>query len=238
MIRSRPARLGALRREARAGAGADDRAARVDLRAQPRERLAARHDAPASISSCSRSAIASANAGSLTSASTSCTSTFEVSTSARIAVEERLVGLGIVEDLALRRDRRDTAERDEEHRRPRRGVQLLRDDAADLPALLGRRPHQGDGRVVDVEVPAREPLRHRVHRAEVDHVERAERDDLRDPALPGGLEPLGHGDEHAAGDEVAELRRRHVERAGDEAASISASIEPPPVPVWWKTSTS
>ena len=37
------------------------------------------------------------------------------------------------------------------------------------------------------------------------------------PRLPGRLEPVRHRDEHAAGDEVAELRRRHVERAGDEA---------------------
>ena len=117
--------LGALRREARAGARADDRAAGVDLRAQPRERLGPRHDAARRISSCSRFAIARANAGSLTSASTSCTSTFEVSTIARIVVEERLVRLGIVEDLALGRDRRDAAERHEQHRRPGRGVQLL-----------------------------------------------------------------------------------------------------------------
>ncbi len=64
------ARLGALRREARAGAGADDRVARRELRSQSRERLVSRHPLPL-ISSCSRSAIACAKAGSLMSVSRS-----------------------------------------------------------------------------------------------------------------------------------------------------------------------
>ena len=87
----------------------------------------------------------------------------------------------------------------------------------DLAALVGRRPHQRDRRVVDVEVPVAVALRDGVLRAEVDHVERAERDDLRDPRPAGRLEPLGHRGEHAAGDLVAELRRRHVERPDDES---------------------
>ena len=91
------------------------------------------------------------------------------------------------------------------------------DDARDLAAFLGCRAHQGDGRIVDVEIPVAVALGHRVHRPEVDHVERAEGDDLRDSRLSGGLEPLRDRREHAARDQVAELRRRDVERADREA---------------------
>ena len=75
------ARLRELRRQAGARARTDDRLARVDLRAQPRECVLARHR----ISSCSRSAIATANAGSLMSVSTSCTSTEASSVSCKPA---------------------------------------------------------------------------------------------------------------------------------------------------------
>src|SRR4029079_17191845 len=76
------ARLGALGREPRARAGADDRVAGVDLCAEPRQCLASRHSL-SPISEWSRFAIASANSGSFTSWSTSCTSTLDVSTSSR-----------------------------------------------------------------------------------------------------------------------------------------------------------
>ena len=199
---------------------------------------ALRHDA-ASISSCSRFAIASANAGSFTSASISCSSTFDVSTSSPDRLEERLVGLRVVEHLALGRDRRDAAQRHEQHGRPGRRVQLLGDDPPDLAALLRRRPHQRDRRVVDVEVPVAIPLRHRLQRAEVDHVERAERDDLRDPQL---ARPTRAGPAPATSTPPATRSQNSVVVTSSEPAmkpaSISASIEPPPAPVWWKTSTS
>src|SRR5215208_466357 len=74
--------LGQLRREAGARARADDRRPRLDLSAQPRERLVPRHRvAPSWIAACRRSAIAVANAGSLMSVSTSCTSTASPSVS-------------------------------------------------------------------------------------------------------------------------------------------------------------
>ena len=55
------------------------------------------------MSSCRRSAIASANCGSLISASTSCTSTLDPSTSSRSAGEQRLVRLGRRRPLRRRR---------------------------------------------------------------------------------------------------------------------------------------
>ena len=65
----------------------------VDLRPQARERLRPRH---ADIISWSRSAIASANAGSLTSRSSSCSSTFVAEVLAQRR-EQRLVGGRVVE---------------------------------------------------------------------------------------------------------------------------------------------
>ena len=190
------------------------------------------------IISSSRSAIASANASSFTSRSSSCTSTFGAERLAQ-PLEQRRVGLGVVERLALGRDHRDAAQRHEERRRPGRAGQLAPDPAAELAALVRRRPHQRDRRVVDVEVAVGEALGHALARPEVDHVERAERDDLRQAELARRLEPSRIRGQHAADELVGELRRRHVERAGDEAAArMSSSIDSPPVPVWWKTSTS
>ena len=209
--------LGELRREAGSGAGADDRHARGDLRAQPRERLVARHRV-ASISSCSRSAIAVAKAGSLISSRRSCTSTDGV---------ERLAQPG---DAAPRRPRRrgtagpataiiETPPSGTNSAVGPVAAESLRPiRAAELGALLGRRAHQRDRRVVDVEVPPLELRRHRLARAEVDHVERAERDDLRQAGRARRLEPVGPGREHAADELVGQLGRRHVEHAGEEAA--------------------
>ena len=90
-----------------------------------------------------------------------------------------------------------------------------------------------------VQVAVLELRRDGVARAEVDHVERAERDDLRQPARARGLEPVGPGGEHAADQVVAQLGRRHVEHAAaGSPTSTSASIARPPVPVAWNTSTS
>ena len=55
--------------------------------------------------------------------------------------------------------------------------------------------------------------------AEVDHVERAEGDDLRQPELAGRLQPVGAGGEHTADQLVRQLGRRQVEDAGEEAAA-------------------
>ena len=60
--------------------------------------------------------------------------------------------------------------------------------------------------------------RHGVARAEVDHVQRAERDDLRDAGAPDRLQAVGPGREDAADEVVGQLGRRDVERADQEAA--------------------
>ena len=92
--------------------------------------------------------------------------------------EQRGIGVRIVERLTGTIERTDAAAGQKDRRRPRGTVELGGDDPAELGALLGRRAHERDRRVVDVEVPAGEPLRHGVEGAEIDHVERAQRDDL------------------------------------------------------------
>ena len=133
--------------------------------------------------------------------------------------EERLVRGRVVERSALRGDHRDALQRDEQRRRPLRGRELARDPAAELGTLLGRRPHQGDGGVVDVDVAAFELRRQRLARAEVDHVERAERDHLRQSELARRLQPVRPCRQHAADEVVRELGRRQVEDAGEKAAA-------------------
>src|SRR3990172_94340 len=104
--------------------------------------------------------------------------------------EERLVGGRIVEDLALDGDHRDPLERHEERGRPRRRLELARDQLPEHGALLRRGAHERDRRVVDVEVPLPVALGNGVQGPEVDHVERAERDDLRKAELARRLPPV------------------------------------------------
>ena len=192
------------------------------------------------ISSWSRSAIARAKSGSLTSRSSSCTSTFGVERLAERR-EERRVGLGVVERPGPRsRSPRRRAAARRAPSGPSAAVSFAADPAPELAALLGRRAHQRDrsGCGRRGSGPANR-CGHGVARAEVDHVERAERDDLRQPALPGRLEPLGARREHAADELVGQLGRRHVERRRrGSPPRASASIDWPPAPVAWKTSTS
>ena len=130
--------------------------------------------------------------------------------------EQRLVGSRIVEDLTLRRDERDALERHEDGQRAPRLVQLLGDHPPELRALLGGGAHERNGRVVLVEEPVAKLGRNRFERAEVDHVERPQGDDLRDSELAGGLQPLGARRENSADELVGQLGRRDVQRGGDE----------------------
>ena len=195
----------------------------LDLRAQPGEGLVAGHAALArspAVSSCSRSAIAArerrvvdvqsrararrrpgrAPRGARRTSAASASGSWNGCPSAAISETPR--------------------ERDEERQRaPCAAFSLRGDPPPELGALLGRRAHERDGGVVLVEEPVAEPLRHGVAGAEVDHVEGAERDDLRNAELARGLEPVGPGGEDSADEFVGELRRRHVEHAGDEPAA-------------------
>ena len=149
--------LGALGREAGAGAGADDHAAGVERRAQLRACLVAGHRRyPSSLS-----AIASANSGSLTLQSISTSSTCRAEAVAQ-RLEQRRVGVRVVERLALGVDHRDAPQRHEQRGRAGRGRQLARDPPPELRALLARRAHQRHRRVVHVQVALLELRRHGV----------------------------------------------------------------------------
>ena len=85
----------------------------------------------------------------------------------------------------------DTPRSGTQHRRrPAGGAGLLGDLLAEPVVLLRRGAHQRDVRVVLVEAPAAELLRHRVRRAEVDHVQRPERDHLRHAAQRRRRQPV------------------------------------------------
>ncbi len=167
------------------------------------------------ISSCRRSAIATANAGSLMSRLDLVHLDRVVERLAQPR-EERSVRVGVVEHLPLDGDHRDALQRHEQHRRALGVGQLAADRPSELGALLGRRAHQRHRRVVHVEIARLELRRHGLARAEVHHVERAERHDLRHARCARRLQPVGACGEHAADELVRELRRRRVEHAGEE----------------------
>ncbi len=96
--------------------------------------------------------------------------------------------------------------------------QLCRDQASELGAFLRRGAHQRDGRVVHVEIALRELGRDGVARAEVDHVEGAQRHDLRQALASGHLQALGTSGKDAADQLVAQLRGGDIEDSDEEAA--------------------
>ena len=209
--------LGTLGREARARSCADDRPSLCDLGPEPLERLLSRHRVrPVELVQAVGHRLRERRVVDIRVELAHVDRVVEILAQRG---EKRLVGVRIVEDLALDRDQRDAAERDEQRDRALGRVQLARDPPSQLGALLGRRPHERDRRVVHVEAPLPEPLGHRLHRAEVDHVEGAERDDLRDPDLACRLQSIRAGGEDASDEVVGELRRRRVEHRRDEAAS-------------------
>ena len=101
--------------------------------------------------------------------------------------EERSIRDRVVEGHAFDVDRAHTLEGHEQRRRSGRPVELLGDDLAELGALLWRGAHQRYLGIVDVDVPLLELLRQGLPGTEVDHVERAQRDDLGDALLGGGI---------------------------------------------------
>ena len=129
-----------------------------------------------------------------------------------------------------RRDHRDAAQRDEEGGRAGRGVSFapIRGRAG---ALLRRRAHQRDRGVVDVQVAARGTVRDGLARPEVDHVERAERDDLRDARRPAASSRSGPAENTPPTSSSHSSVVVTSSTPRTKPASISDSIEPPPVPV-------
>jgi hypothetical protein len=93
--------------------------------------------------------------------------------------EQSGVRFGVTEGGAVDVDGAHSPQGDEQLGRSRSRCELGRDPPTEFGHLLRRCPHQGDGGVVDEQVAVGELGRDGLHRAEVDHVERAEADHLR-----------------------------------------------------------
>ena len=117
----------------------------------------------------------------------------------------------------MRVERADAAQGQHDDRRPRRAIQLPGNAPADCDALVRGRAHQRDRVVVFVQRPGAKALGHGLDGAEVHHVERADRHDLRNPRPSCRPESIRPGAEHATYDLVAPLGGRHVHDAGDIA---------------------
>ena len=146
--------LGELGRQPGAGACADDhRPPLSHLGAQRRQRLLASHRFSWT-SSCRRSATRVANAGSLTSVSSSCSSTRPPRCRAGPRTGPRRPrGRG---RAGLDVDHRDAAQRHEQHGRRPAPVELLGNPPSELGVLRGGGAHERDRRVVDVQFAVRE----------------------------------------------------------------------------------
>ena len=118
--------------------------------------------------------------------------------------EQRGIRRLIVERATRLIERRDAAFGNQEAHRAGHRVELVGEERADRTAFVGGRAHQRHGRVVAVEVPRAQALGHRVPGAEVHHVERAARADVRQRAAREDVEPRRPGREHAAADLVGD----------------------------------
>ncbi len=214
----------------------------VDLRAQPRERLAAcvmRRSCDQLVEPVRPSP--SANAGSLTSRVELVHLDLRRVDELAQRREQRLVRLGVVERPAprSRSPTRPSAGRRARSARSRRSA-CARRSAAELRALLRRRPHQRDRRVVDVEVPVRGLLAAPCRIGPKLTMSSAPSETTCGmPELARRLEPVGH--------RRRARRRRARRRARSSSRRATPTRKPPaserlhrlpPVPVAWKTSTS
>src|SRR6266436_340160 len=130
--------------------------------------------------------------------------------------EQRGVGFGIPEGLPRRVERGDAAFRQKEPHRPVHRVEALADPAADAFVLFGGRAHQRDLRIVNVQLAATVALGNGVGRSEIDHVERADRADVRDAGANDGAETILGRREHAAHQQIADFRGRDVDHPRQE----------------------
>ena len=131
--------------------------------------------------------------------------------------EQRRVGLRIPERLARRVERGDAAFGQEEAHRPVHPVEPLADPAPDALVLLRRGAHQRDLRIVNVEFALAIAFGNRVGRAEIDHVERADRADEGHAAADDRAKAVVGGRKHAAHQEIADFRRREIDDGGQHA---------------------
>ena len=184
------AALGELGRDAGPGAGADDRRrasalACADGAAQSSRAMNGMSARPGSGAACQRSSSQRVGERGIVDVRVDLDERERSAQRAsRSDAKSARVRLRIVKRLARRVDRADAAQRQHEHHRPGRAIQLRRRCAGRSRALVRRRAHQRHASDCAGRGGARGSCAGTVSmRAEVHHVERADRHDLRD-ALP------------------------------------------------------
>lgn len=130
-------------------------------------------------------------------------------------IEESLVGLRIPERLARLIDGRDASQRDEDSVGGRCVLKFLGDDLAEFGILFWGGSHERDVVVVDVELTMGEVVGHGRSRAEIDHVERADGNDLRYASTGGCRETIGPCGEDATNEFVGKFGGGDVKNPGD-----------------------
>ena len=123
----------------------------------------------------------------------------------------------IPERLARRIERGDAALRQQEAHRPFHLVEPLADPAPHRGVLLRRRAHQRHLRIVRMKLAAAVALGHRVGRAEIDHVERADRADIGNARADDRAEAVLGRRQHAAHHHVADFGGRDVDDGRQQA---------------------
>lgn len=132
-------------------------------------------------------------------------------------VKQSGVSVRVVERLARGVERRDSYFRYKDGKRTSRAIELARDPAGGSPVLFKGRAHQCDLAIVHVEQAVPESFGHSFQSAEVDHIERTEREHERDSCIKDGLEAARSARQDAAHDKIGDFGRRDVENALNQA---------------------
>ena len=119
-----------------------------------------------------------------------------------------------------------------------RRAELGGDGPGDLAAIVGIDSDRGDQPVVGMEWPLSEFCRQRLPGRQIDHVDGARRDDLRNAAGAGIFQPVGAGADDGTGEMVGDLLQAEIEHGAEMILAAIDSKARPPMPVVWKTATS
>lgn len=101
--------------------------------------------------------------------------------------EQSLVRMRIMKGLTLRVHCAHPAQRDQKRGRTRTHVELVGDDPTQASTFGRSRSHQSDVRIVSVQLSGPERIGNALHTAEVHHIERTQRYDLRNADATRGL---------------------------------------------------
>ena len=129
--------------------------------------------------------------------------------------------------LAGRVEQRHAFFRQQKSHRPFHLVEAVRDPFAHRAVFVARRAHQRHLRIMHDKFAALELLRHGGARAEIDHVERADRTHIGQARADRRAEAVRIRRENAADAHVGDFRRRHVDHRGEQARVGKVFHRPP-----------